>query len=104
MLRAFLATVVKNDKFLVYWFNNFKNCFSFNPNLSGFLEIKLSSIVCKYLLFGCCFNAYDNKPSALVGIIYAYVAIEQFIQGNIPMFIVWVGDAFANLGLWMAVR
>lgn len=41
---------------------------------------------------------------ALVGIIYAYVAIEQFIQGNTPMFIVWVGYAFANLGLWMAVR
>lgn len=40
----------------------------------------------------------------LVGIIYAYVAFEQWLQGNVAMCIVWAGYAFANLGLWMALK
>lgn len=40
----------------------------------------------------------------IVGMIYSYVAFEQWLNGNIPMFIVWAGYAFANLGLWMALR
>lgn len=40
----------------------------------------------------------------LVGIIYGYVAIEQWFTGNTAMFIVWAGYAFANFGLWMALK
>lgn len=40
----------------------------------------------------------------IVGIIYGYVAVEQYITGNIPMCIVWGGYAFANFGLWMALK
>ena len=40
----------------------------------------------------------------LVGVIYSYVAVEQWLSGNTAMFIVWAGYAFANLGLWMALK
>lgn len=37
------------------------------------------------------------------GLIYLYIAIEQyFLKGNLSMFIIYLGYAFANVGLWMA--
>lgn len=37
---------------------------------------------------------------AITGLIYAYVAIEQFVKGNSNMTIVYAGYAFANIGLY----
>jgi hypothetical protein len=37
---------------------------------------------------------------ALTGAIYLYVAIEQLTKGNTPMFICYLGYAFANIGLY----
>ena len=36
----------------------------------------------------------------VTGLIYAYVAIEQGIMGNIAMAIVYAGYSFSNVGLW----
>lgn len=41
---------------------------------------------------------------ALTGAIYAYIAVEQAIKGNWSMCIVYAGYAFANVGLYMAVK
>ncbi len=41
---------------------------------------------------------------ALVGLIYAYIAGEQFILGNHPMGVVYAGYSFSNIGLWILVR
>lgn len=40
----------------------------------------------------------------LTGVIYAYVAAEQFLKANPAMGIAYAGYAFANIGLWMAVK
>jgi hypothetical protein len=37
---------------------------------------------------------------AVTGVIYAYVAIEQFLKGNVGMGLAYSGYAFANIGLW----
>lgn len=37
----------------------------------------------------------------LTGVIYAYIAIEQAVKGNVGMFICYAGYAFANIGLYM---
>ncbi len=36
-------------------------------------------------------------------LIYTYVFIEQFMKGNTPMGLAYMGYAFANIGLYMAV-
>lgn len=36
----------------------------------------------------------------VTGLIYAYVAIEQGMKGNLAMFVVYSGYAFSNIGLW----
>lgn len=41
---------------------------------------------------------------ALTGLIYAYVAAEQMFKGNAAMGLTYAGYAFANIGLWMAVK
>ena len=41
---------------------------------------------------------------AFVGVIYLWVAVEQYVTGNTPMAIVFVGYALANVGLWAAAR
>lgn len=41
---------------------------------------------------------------ALTGVIYAYVAAEQFWRGNPGMGIAYVGYALANIGLWMLAK
>jgi hypothetical protein len=38
---------------------------------------------------------------ALTGCIYAYVCLEQFWRGNVPMAVAYAGYAFANIGLWL---
>ena len=37
----------------------------------------------------------------VTGLIYAYIAIEQGLKGNIPMLICYICYAGANVGLWM---
>jgi hypothetical protein len=37
---------------------------------------------------------------ALTGAIYAGVAIEQGLKGNMPMCLTYLGYAFANIGLY----
>jgi len=37
---------------------------------------------------------------ALTGLIYLGVSVEQLIKGNVPMFICYLGYAFANIGLY----
>jgi hypothetical protein len=41
---------------------------------------------------------------ALTGLIYLYVACEQAWKGSWPMAATYFGYAFANIGLYMAVR
>lgn len=36
-------------------------------------------------------------------VIYAGIAVEQLVKGNIPMAVVYAGYAFANVGLYLAV-
>ncbi|UOF80855.1 hypothetical protein [Caudoviricetes sp.] len=40
----------------------------------------------------------------LTGAIYAYVALEQGMKGNIGMAMAYAGYAFSNIGLWMLAR
>jgi hypothetical protein len=39
----------------------------------------------------------------LTGVIYAYVAVEQGLKGNMGMLIAYAGYAFANVGLYLMV-
>jgi hypothetical protein len=41
---------------------------------------------------------------AFVGLIYAYIAAEQFYLENPSMGVVYAGYAFSNIGLWWLVR
>lgn len=41
---------------------------------------------------------------ALTGLIYAYIAGEQGLKGNLPMAIVYAGYALANVGLYVSVK
>lgn len=38
---------------------------------------------------------------ALTGCVYAYVALEQFMKGNIGLGLAYTGYAFANIGLFI---
>lgn len=40
----------------------------------------------------------------LTGLIYLYVCAELAFKGNWGMSIAYFGYAFANVGLWMAVK
>ena len=37
----------------------------------------------------------------VTGLIYAYIAVEQGLKGNLPMCICYIGYAGANVGLYM---
>ena len=37
---------------------------------------------------------------AVTGLIYLWVAVDQMIKGNMPMFVRYLGYAFANIGLY----
>lgn len=41
---------------------------------------------------------------ALTGVIYLYVAVEQFWHGNPGMGIAYLGYAFANVGLFIMAQ
>lgn len=41
---------------------------------------------------------------AFVGVIYGYIAVEQFYLSNPSMGVVYLGYAFSNIGLWVLVR
>ena len=41
---------------------------------------------------------------ALTGLIYAGVAVEQGLTGNLPMAIVYSGYAFSNIGLYLLAK
>lgn len=40
----------------------------------------------------------------LTGVIYAYVAFEQFMKGNSGMAMAYAGYAFSNIGLYTLAR
>ena len=41
----------------------------------------------------------------VTGLIYAYIAVEQGLKGNMAMLVVYSGYAFSNVGLfWMATK
>jgi hypothetical protein len=37
----------------------------------------------------------------VTGLIYAYIALEQGVKGNMPMAVVYSGYAFSNVGLYI---
>ena len=41
---------------------------------------------------------------AAVGFVYAYIALQQFLKGNISGAIIFSGYAFSNAGLCLAVK
>lgn len=41
---------------------------------------------------------------AITGLIYAYVAIEQGVKGNIGLAIAYTGYAFSNIGLYILAK
>lgn len=41
---------------------------------------------------------------AVTGLIYAYIAVEQAVKKEWSMAIVYAGYAFANIGLYLAVK
>lgn len=46
-----------------------------------------------------------SKPLILLtGLIYTYVAFEQYMKGNTPMALAYAGYAFSNVGLYFALN
>lgn len=41
---------------------------------------------------------------AFVTCIYAFIAVEQYLKGNVPGFIIWAGYSFANWGLMLSAK
>ncbi len=40
----------------------------------------------------------------LTGLIYAYIAFDQYIKGNIGMAVTYFGYALGNVGLYMMAK
>lgn len=40
----------------------------------------------------------------VTGLIYAWIAIEQGLKGNLSMAVVYSGYAFSNVGLYLMAR
>jgi len=38
------------------------------------------------------------------GLAYAYVAVEQFLKGNNPISIMFIGYAFSNIGIYLTAK
>lgn len=36
-----------------------------------------------------------------VGVIYGWIAVDNFFKGNLAMFVVFAGYAFSNIGLYL---
>ncbi len=47
---------------------------------------------------------YLSVVQNLVGVIYAYVAVDQYLSGNSGMAIAYAGYSFSNIGLWMLAK
>ena len=41
---------------------------------------------------------------AFVGAIYAFIAVEQLLRGNVYMAIVFSGYSFSNVGLYLMTK
>jgi hypothetical protein len=41
---------------------------------------------------------------AVTGVIYLYVAVDQFAHGHNGMGVAYLGYAFSNWGLWMLAK
>jgi hypothetical protein len=41
---------------------------------------------------------------AFVGLIYAGIAVNEFVNGRVPMSVVYAGYALANVGLFQLAR
>jgi hypothetical protein len=41
---------------------------------------------------------------AVIGFVYGYIAIEQFMKNEIPMSIIYAGYAFSNIGLFLTIK
>jgi hypothetical protein len=41
---------------------------------------------------------------ALVGAIYAFIAVEQLLKGNVYMAIIYGGYSFSNVGLYLLAK
>jgi hypothetical protein len=39
-----------------------------------------------------------------VGLIYAYIGVENFVKGNYSVAIIFIGYAFSNGGLYLATK
>jgi len=46
----------------------------------------------------------SNWLIIVTGLIYAYIGIEQFVKGNIPMAITYLSYSTANVGLYFMAR
>lgn len=41
---------------------------------------------------------------AIVGLIYFFISMQELFKGNLGMFIVFLGYAFSNIGLYILAR
>lgn len=41
---------------------------------------------------------------AFIGLVYAGIAVDNFLKGNFPMSVVFGGYAFSNIGLYVIAR
>ncbi len=41
---------------------------------------------------------------AFVTCVYAYIAVEQWLKGNVSGCITWAGYSFANIGLMLTAK
>jgi hypothetical protein len=46
-------------------------------------------------------NSMSGWLIIVTGLIYAYIAVEQYVKGNVGMAICYFGYAFGNVGLYM---
>lgn len=46
----------------------------------------------------------SGKLLIIVGIIYLYVAAEQWVKGNTPLAVTYAAYAVSNAGLYMALK
>jgi hypothetical protein len=53
---------------------------------------------------GSSFRPMSGNLIILTGLIYAYVAVEQFCKGNTPLAIVYAGYSFSNIGLFLTIK
>lgn len=40
----------------------------------------------------------------IVTLIYSYIALEQYLKGNMPVAIMYAGYAFSNIGVYMVTK